>query len=194
MPTIVGILTFISIINTTSERLKARSFFFCRYFSFYEQLKFHAQLNWAKFYNLGACTYVWMIWLLSMKGSPLLTGKCCCCCCCCCWLQYIDVGIWCCPDDWVMAGACDIGGWARPRRCILLILNPLPPLVCWLEWISSSGKHLKLKCTIHLWRIEDQALYYFFSCSTQLSTIFSMLINVKMPTIYDKMPSKLLAF
>ena len=38
MPTIVGILTFISMINTTSERLKARNFFICRYFSFYEQL------------------------------------------------------------------------------------------------------------------------------------------------------------
>ena len=29
MPTIVGILTFISMINTTSERLKARHFFIC---------------------------------------------------------------------------------------------------------------------------------------------------------------------
>ena len=38
MPTIVGILTFISMINTTSERLKARNFFpFC-YFSFYEYM------------------------------------------------------------------------------------------------------------------------------------------------------------
>ena len=42
---IVGILTFISMINTTSERLKARNFFICRYFNFYEQLKFRAQLN-----------------------------------------------------------------------------------------------------------------------------------------------------
>ena len=40
MPTIVGILTFISMINTTSERLKARNFFICRYFSVYEPLKF----------------------------------------------------------------------------------------------------------------------------------------------------------
>ena len=56
MPTIVGILTFISMINTTSERFKARDFFICLYFSFYEQLKFRAQLSWAwkKFYNLGA--------------------------------------------------------------------------------------------------------------------------------------------
>ena len=29
--TIVGILTFISMINTTSERFKARNFFICRY-------------------------------------------------------------------------------------------------------------------------------------------------------------------
>ena len=42
MPTIVGILTFISMINTTSERLNARNFFICQYFSFYEQLKFRA--------------------------------------------------------------------------------------------------------------------------------------------------------
>ena len=37
MPTIVGILIFISMINTTSERLKARNFFICGYFSFYKQ-------------------------------------------------------------------------------------------------------------------------------------------------------------
>ena len=35
MPTIVGILTFISTINTTSERLIARNFFICPYSSFY---------------------------------------------------------------------------------------------------------------------------------------------------------------
>ena len=45
MPIILGILTFFSLINTTSERLKARNFFICRYFSFYEQLNFHAQLS-----------------------------------------------------------------------------------------------------------------------------------------------------
>ena len=45
MPSIVGILTFISMINTTSERLKAINFFTFRYFSFYEQLKFCPQLN-----------------------------------------------------------------------------------------------------------------------------------------------------
>ena len=39
MSTIFVILTLISIINTTSERLKARNFFIYRYFSFYEQLE-----------------------------------------------------------------------------------------------------------------------------------------------------------
>ena len=42
IPAIVGILTFISMINTTSERLKARHFFICQYFGFYVQLKFRA--------------------------------------------------------------------------------------------------------------------------------------------------------
>ena len=43
--TIVGILTFISMINTTPERLKARNFFICRCLSFFGQLKFYAQLS-----------------------------------------------------------------------------------------------------------------------------------------------------
>ena len=34
MPTIICILTFISMINTSSERLKVRNFFICRYISF----------------------------------------------------------------------------------------------------------------------------------------------------------------
>ena len=41
---IVGILTIISMINETSESLKARKFFIFQHFSFYEQLKFRAQL------------------------------------------------------------------------------------------------------------------------------------------------------
>ena len=45
MAIIVGILTFISIINTTSERLKATNFIICQYFSVYEQLKFPAPLS-----------------------------------------------------------------------------------------------------------------------------------------------------
>ena len=56
MPTIVGILTFTSMIYTTSERRKTRNFFSCRYFSFYEQLKCSVELSmkkvllpWARF-------------------------------------------------------------------------------------------------------------------------------------------------
>ena len=48
MPTIVGIVTFISMINTTSEGLKAREVFIFQHLSFYEQLKFHAQLSMKK--------------------------------------------------------------------------------------------------------------------------------------------------
>ena len=46
MSTIVGILTFISMINATSERLKSRNNFNnCQYFSFHDQLKVCAQLS-----------------------------------------------------------------------------------------------------------------------------------------------------
>ena len=45
MPTIVGILTFISMVDTTSESLKAREVLIFQYFSFNEQLEFHAQLS-----------------------------------------------------------------------------------------------------------------------------------------------------
>ena len=42
---IVGFLIFISKINTTSESLKARKVIIFQHFSFYEQLKFHAELR-----------------------------------------------------------------------------------------------------------------------------------------------------
>ena len=45
MPTIVGILTFISMIYTLSESLKARKIFIFQNFSFYEELKFYALLS-----------------------------------------------------------------------------------------------------------------------------------------------------
>ena len=45
MPTIVGILTFISMSITTSESFKARNVFVFWHLSFNEQLKFHAQLS-----------------------------------------------------------------------------------------------------------------------------------------------------
>ena len=54
--------------NATSERLKAINFFIYQYFSFYEQLKFRAQLSWAqkKIHNLR----VWaglMVWCEILK-------------------------------------------------------------------------------------------------------------------------------
>ena len=45
IPTSFGISTFMSRINTTSERLRARNFFFRQYFSFYKHLKFRGQLS-----------------------------------------------------------------------------------------------------------------------------------------------------
>ena len=59
MPTIIGILTFISIINTTSESLKARKVVIFQLISFYDQLRFHAQLRgaWRKLYYLGVRTH-----------------------------------------------------------------------------------------------------------------------------------------
>ena len=74
MPTIVGVLTFLSMINTTSERLKARNVFICRYFSFYEQLKFHAQLSWAwkKFYNLGGQAWSFELLLTGAMSTNIM--------------------------------------------------------------------------------------------------------------------------
>ena len=46
MPTIVGILTLISMINRTSKRLKARNFFICGYFSFLSSWNF--VLSWVE--------------------------------------------------------------------------------------------------------------------------------------------------
>ena len=45
MPTIVDILTFISIINTTSESSEARRIIIFQHFSFHKELIFHAQLS-----------------------------------------------------------------------------------------------------------------------------------------------------
>ena len=45
MPTIVDILTFISMINTTCVKLKARKVIIFQHFNYYEQLRFHAQLR-----------------------------------------------------------------------------------------------------------------------------------------------------
>ena len=63
MPTVVGILTFNSLINTTFESLKARKVFIFKHSSCNEHLKIYAQLSWTwkKFYNLGA-------WALQRKS------------------------------------------------------------------------------------------------------------------------------
>ena len=45
IPPRFAFLTFISMINTTFERLKARNLFIFRYVNFYELLKFRAQLS-----------------------------------------------------------------------------------------------------------------------------------------------------
>ena len=45
MPTIVGILTFMNKINTTSASFRARKIFIFQRFSHYELLKFHGQLT-----------------------------------------------------------------------------------------------------------------------------------------------------
>ena len=78
MPTIVDILTFINRINTPSESLKGRKSFVFGYFSFYQQLKFHAQLSWAwkKFYNLGARSYSAVFFNLIRLLGTLRKGQC----------------------------------------------------------------------------------------------------------------------
>ena len=45
MPTLVGIVTWIAMLSTTSESLKAKEVFNFQYFCFDEHLKLHAQLS-----------------------------------------------------------------------------------------------------------------------------------------------------
>ena len=56
MPTIVGILTFMSGINSILGLSEPNESLVSWYFYTYEHLKFQAKLSWAwkKFYNLGA--------------------------------------------------------------------------------------------------------------------------------------------
>ena len=70
MPTIVGILTFISMINTTSERLKARNFFYLLVFKFLRavEISCSVDLSMKKFYNLGA-------WFDPGRSVPLKPKK-----------------------------------------------------------------------------------------------------------------------
>ena len=56
MPTIVGILTFVSGKNSILGLSEPKNGRISWYFYTYEHLQFHAQLSWVwkKFYNLGA--------------------------------------------------------------------------------------------------------------------------------------------
>ena len=58
MPTIVGILTFMTGKNSILGISEPKNSRISWYLSTYEHLKFHAQLSWArkKFYNLGPCS------------------------------------------------------------------------------------------------------------------------------------------
>ena len=75
MPTVVGILTFISRINDWLLWFKPAISIDFGYFSIYEQLKFHAQLSWEreKFYNLWARS-VYSIPPIQISAHCLLTG------------------------------------------------------------------------------------------------------------------------
>ena len=53
--TLVGILTFLTFINITSERLKAKNFFICQYYSFLWAVDISCSVEHEKFYNLRAC-------------------------------------------------------------------------------------------------------------------------------------------
>ena len=62
MPTIVGILTFMSRKNSLLHLSEPEKSWISWYFYTYEHLKFHAQLSWVwkKFYNLGPWFESWL--------------------------------------------------------------------------------------------------------------------------------------
>ena len=64
MPTIVGILTFMSRKNSILHLSEPDKSWISWYFYAYEHLKFHAQLSWAqkKFYNLGPRSWCFFYW------------------------------------------------------------------------------------------------------------------------------------
>ena len=73
MPTIVGILTFISMVNTTSESLKAINVIIFQKCIYYEQLKF--ELSTKKYYILWLEHRVLSqghLNILNIRGLPLL--------------------------------------------------------------------------------------------------------------------------
>ena len=64
MPTIVGILAFMSRKNSIQGLSEPEECSISGYFYSYEHLKFHAQLSWAwkKIYNLGLCSaFQWLL-------------------------------------------------------------------------------------------------------------------------------------
>ena len=72
MPTIVGILTFMSRKNSILGLSESEESWIW-YFYTYEHLKFHAQLSWAwkKFYNLGAWFAVVGLWCFHLKSKTV---------------------------------------------------------------------------------------------------------------------------
>ena len=70
MPTIVGILRFISMMKTTYESLKPRKIFLFQNFSFCGLLKFHAQLSMNSFITSGSDSS-----LSTQKGVNLCTRQ-----------------------------------------------------------------------------------------------------------------------
>ena len=72
MPTIVGILTFMSRKNSILNLPEPEKGWISWYFHTYEHLKFHAQLSWAwkKFYNLEAwVSHIFTVSNISTKAS-----------------------------------------------------------------------------------------------------------------------------
>ena len=72
MPTIVGILTFMSRKNSILHLSEPDKSWISWYFYTYEHLKFHAQLSWAekKFYNLGPILQDFRIVKLGQVENP----------------------------------------------------------------------------------------------------------------------------
>ena len=73
MPTIADILTFISTINTTIERFTARNFFICRYFIFYEQLKFCVHLLLFSLLCVGLVFGTWFVVQLLVSSFAIIS-------------------------------------------------------------------------------------------------------------------------
>ena len=69
---LVGILTFIIMIDITSENFKIRYFFNFRPFSFYEQLKSHAMIK--NFLTSGYCNGLYLYFINKSIGQCGVEG------------------------------------------------------------------------------------------------------------------------